>query len=126
MARNLKIMEKEKHPLDHLKNDVITEKREKLGIHKLGHVKCTEKRKSKQLEEAVEIAKEYYETYNKYPDKEVFREFFWLFENNRNKLCKAFDDVMKLENNEEKSYKKFKENKSKFSNYEEFIEFTKK
>ena len=85
-----------------------------------------EKRKSKQLEEAVEIAKEYYETYNKYPDKEVFREFFWLFENNRNKLCKAFDDVMKLENNEEKSYKKFKENKSKFSNYEEFIEFTKK
>ena len=29
MARNLKIMEKEKHPLDHLKNDEITEKREK-------------------------------------------------------------------------------------------------
>ena len=29
MARNLKIMENEKHPLDHLKNDEITEKREK-------------------------------------------------------------------------------------------------
>ena len=29
MARKLKIMEKEKHPLDHLKNDEITEKREK-------------------------------------------------------------------------------------------------
>ncbi|SGA31311.1 Uncharacterised protein [Chlamydia abortus] len=28
MARKLKIMEKEKHPLDHLKNDEITEKRE--------------------------------------------------------------------------------------------------
>ena len=29
MARKLKIMENEKNPLDHLKNDVITEKREK-------------------------------------------------------------------------------------------------
>ena len=29
MARKLKFMEKEKHPLDHLKNDEITEKREK-------------------------------------------------------------------------------------------------
>jgi hypothetical protein len=29
MARKLKIMENEKHPLDHLKNDEITEKREK-------------------------------------------------------------------------------------------------
>ena len=29
MARKLKIMENEKHPFDHLKNDEITEKREK-------------------------------------------------------------------------------------------------
>ena len=29
MARELKIMEKEKHPRDDLKNDEITEKREK-------------------------------------------------------------------------------------------------
>ena len=29
MARKLKIMENEKHPLDHLKNDEITDKREK-------------------------------------------------------------------------------------------------
>ena len=29
MARKLKIMEKEKHPVDDLKNDEITEKREK-------------------------------------------------------------------------------------------------
>ena len=29
MASKLKIMEKEKHPLDYLKNDEITEKREK-------------------------------------------------------------------------------------------------
>lgn len=81
-----------------------------------------EKRKSKQLEEAIEIAKEYYKTYNKYPEKEIFREYFWLFENNENKLCKTFDNVMKLENNEEKSYKTFKETKKQFSNYEEFLE----
>jgi hypothetical protein len=29
MARKLKIMENEKHPLDDLKNDELTEKREK-------------------------------------------------------------------------------------------------
>ena len=33
MARKLKIMENEKHPLDALKNDKITEKREKLEMH---------------------------------------------------------------------------------------------
>ena len=32
MSRKLKIMENEKHPLDDLKNDEITEKREKLEI----------------------------------------------------------------------------------------------
>ena len=36
MARKLKIMENEKHPLDHLKNDEITEKREKLKMHSVG------------------------------------------------------------------------------------------
>ena len=30
MARKLKIMQNEKHPLDDLKNDEITEKREKM------------------------------------------------------------------------------------------------
>ena len=36
MARKLKIIENEKHPLDHLKNDKITEKREKCEIHIVG------------------------------------------------------------------------------------------
>ena len=36
IARKLKIMENEKHPLDDLKNDEITEKREKLEIHTVG------------------------------------------------------------------------------------------
>ena len=36
MSRKLKIMEKEKHPLDHLKNDEITEKSEKREMHTVG------------------------------------------------------------------------------------------
>ena len=37
MTRKLKIMENEKHPLDHLKNDEITEKRENLEMSTVGH-----------------------------------------------------------------------------------------
>ena len=33
MARKLKIMENEEHPLDDLKNEEITEKREKRKMH---------------------------------------------------------------------------------------------
>jgi hypothetical protein len=36
MARKLKIMENEKHPLDKLKNDEITEKLEKCEMHTVG------------------------------------------------------------------------------------------
>ena len=36
MPRKLKIMENEKHPLDELKNDEITEKREKREMHTVG------------------------------------------------------------------------------------------
>ena len=37
MARKLKIMENEKHPLDDLKNDEITENREKREMQIVGH-----------------------------------------------------------------------------------------
>ena len=36
MARKLKIMENEKHPLEDLKNDEITKKREKCEMHTEG------------------------------------------------------------------------------------------
>ena len=36
MARKVKIMENEKHPLDNLKNDEIAENREKFEMHTLG------------------------------------------------------------------------------------------
>ena len=49
MARKLKIMENEKHPLDHLKNDGITEKREKWEMHTVGPGIWREKRKSQKM-----------------------------------------------------------------------------
>ena len=36
MARKLKIMENENHPLDQLKKDEIAKKREKLEMHTVG------------------------------------------------------------------------------------------
>jgi hypothetical protein len=42
MARKLKIKESEKHQLHDLKNDKITEKREKLEMHTLGPGICRE------------------------------------------------------------------------------------
>ena len=42
MARKLKIMENEKHPLDDLKNDEITKRREKCEMHIEGPGICRE------------------------------------------------------------------------------------
>ena len=49
MARKLKIMENEKHPLDDLKNDEITEKREKREIHTVGPGIWRENLKSRKM-----------------------------------------------------------------------------
>ena len=49
MARKLKIMEKEKHPLDDLKNDEITEKRQKREMHTVGPGIWRENRKSRKM-----------------------------------------------------------------------------
>ena len=83
-----------------------------------------ERRKSKQLEEAKEIVKEYYNTYGFYPPKKIFREFFWLFENRNEQLYKEFEEVLRLEDNYNKSFKKFKESKPMFQDYENFLEDT--
>ena len=49
MARKLKIMENEKHPLDDLKNDEITEKREKWEMHTVETEIWREKWKSQKM-----------------------------------------------------------------------------
>lgn len=85
-----------------------------------------DKRKEKQLDEVYECATRYYEVYSKWPNKEVFREFFWLFEEKNIPLCTTFEDVMKLEGNEDISYEKFNKRKSLFDNFEQFISYVKK
>ena len=49
MARKLKIIENEKHPLDDLKNDEITEKREKSEMHTERPRIWRENRKSRKM-----------------------------------------------------------------------------
>ena len=49
MARKLKIMENEKHPLEDLKNDEITKKREKCEMHTEGPGIWRENLKSRKM-----------------------------------------------------------------------------
>ena len=42
MARKLKLKENEKYPLDYMKNDEMTEKREKCEMHTIGPRICQE------------------------------------------------------------------------------------
>lgn len=81
-----------------------------------------EKRKSKQVEDAKELVAEYYKRYNKIPEKELLREFFWLFEDDYDSLNDTFKDVIKLEGNEEFSKEVFKKHKKEFDSYESFVE----
>lgn len=83
------------------------------------------KRESKQLDEAYELVIEYKKQYGKYPDKEILREYFWLFEerDENHKLCKTFQDVHKLSENFEISTKIFRETKPKFNGYTDFIKY---
>lgn len=82
-----------------------------------------EKRKKKQFFEAKELACEYYKKYNKIPPKEVFREFFWLFENrNREEFGdKSFYEIMHLVRNYDESVRKYNDTEPMFKNYYEFL-----
>lgn len=80
------------------------------------------KRKSKQIFEAKELVAEYYKRYNKIPEKELLREFFWLFEDNYDDLNDTYKNVFKLQNNEEFSKEVFKNHKKEFDSYESFVE----
>lgn len=82
-----------------------------------------EKRERKQLDEAYELAIEFKKRYGKFPEKEVFREYFWLFEERKSQLCKTFEDVHKLSNNFDLSTEIFNQTFPIFKGYKEFIKF---
>lgn len=84
-----------------------------------------EKRKKRQLEEVELLITEYYNHYKKYPNKELLREFFWLFEPRDKKLNHIFEEVNQLGGNEEFSTNIFKSTKPIFNGYEKFLEYIK-
>ena len=80
------------------------------------------KRENAQLEEASHLARMYYEKYGKYPSKNIFHEYFMLFESDETVMNeKDFVDKMKLCGNYEFTNKRMSENNLKFNNYEEFL-----
>ena len=57
-----------------------------------------EKRRVKQLDEAMEIYRRYYDYYGKRPDESLFREYFWLFRTAGDALPSSFKEVNALVN----------------------------
>lgn len=83
-----------------------------------------EKRKKMQLSEAVELAQEYKRVNNSIPPEELFWEFFWLFTNRNNKIInQKFLDIMSVNGNQKRTYKRFMETKPIFENYQMFLEY---
>ena len=80
-----------------------------------------EKRKKAQVVEAMELVKNYRETYGKEPNEEALREHFWLFSNNPDELPECWKKVNRLCGNENFSNEKMKQNKKKYENMEQFL-----
>lgn len=83
------------------------------------------KRQKHQLDEAYECAVKYFEVYHKFPPKEIFREFFWLFEERNVELCDAYAEVMKLEGNEQATYDQYKKVPRQFNGFNAFMDYVK-
>lgn len=77
-----------------------------------------------QLSEAIECYKCYKDVFNAPPPKEIFREFFWLFqERDEAKLCEAFSSIMQLEGNYNLSLQRWCDSKPLFNSYDEFVSY---
>ncbi|WP_342042985.1 acyltransferase [Bacillus sp. OTU2372] len=81
------------------------------------------KREEKQLEEAKSLALEYYKKFQMVPEKEVFHEYFMLFENTPEKLCSVFEEKLMQTGNYKDSKAFLSSRKAQFSDYHEFLRF---
>ena len=81
------------------------------------------KRKKLQVEEAKELLQSYQKKYRKNPPKELFRDFFFLFEERSNETAfiSAYDKILSLGGNKEMSLHKFYTSKPVFAGYENFL-----
>ena len=85
------------------------------------------KRYMKQFEEAYTVFRCYHEKYKVMPPKEIFNEYFMLFENTESlKSGKVFEEKIELGDGCNCSYQYLNDNPPKFQNFEEFVEACKR
>lgn len=86
-----------------------------------------EKRLKVQVEEAKNLAISWKERYHSRPPQEVFDEFFWLYENKKDKdghFCnKVYENKMHVNGNYDNASLKYSEITKKFNSYEEFLDY---
>lgn len=80
-----------------------------------------EKRKSKQLDEAVIFVQEYIKRFNRLPSEEELNEYFFLFK--PTKLTKKLKQQLNDMFNYEQSYNLLKNNEFRFNSFDEFIKY---
>ena len=80
-----------------------------------------EKRKIAQLDEAIELVKEYRMQYGKNPDEKALHEFFWLFSNGNDNLPECWEHMQNLVGNRKQTDEVFINNKKMFESMEEFL-----
>lgn len=83
-----------------------------------------QKRKSKQLDEAVNVAINYFERYNSWPKEDLFDEYFFLFAS-AGELSDKFKRKLTLTDNFDKSYAKLQESSPYFPSFEKFLDYCK-
>ncbi len=81
------------------------------------------KRKDSQLSEAVELVREYYTRYNKFPDKALLREYFWIFQERSEPLISEFDKVHELQGDKEFTVKIYNDTTPLFKSYSDFLDY---
>lgn len=82
-----------------------------------------EKRKKAQLDEAINIVKNYYLRYKKVPDKKILREYVFLFEDGNCIEDELEHKILSDSGHFDKCYESLKNNKPQFKDYDEFIKF---
>lgn len=81
------------------------------------------KREENYIKDAERMFLEYYKKYKKIPEKELFDEFFWVFqERELSELPKVFLHKMQLTGNQNFTMKQFSKTKPCFNGYKEFVE----
>ena len=81
------------------------------------------KRQSTQIQEAVELVREYRKVYGKEVSETELSEFFWLFTNVDEPLPECWDKKMKLVGNYDVSRRVLKDHEKSFPSLKEFLSY---